>query len=145
MECEFPSVNSNSNEIEMILKETKTIAIVGLSPNPQKDSHRVGKYLQMSGYKIIPIYPKEDYILGERVYRSLADIKEPVDMINIFRKPEIVNQIVDEAITKGNIKVIWTQLGIVNNEASAKAKEAGMKVVQNHCTKIEHQILKGSL
>ena len=145
MECEFPEVNSSSEEIIHILKEAKTIAIVGLSPNPQKDSHRVGKYLQMAGYKIIPIYPKEDTILGEHVYRSLADVKEQIDIVDIFRKPEIVGKIVDEAIKRGDVKVIWTQLGIVNNEAGKKAKEAGMKVVQNHCTKIEHQMLKGSL
>ena len=145
MECEFPNVNSSSDEIKMILKEAKTIAIIGLSPNPQKDSHRVGKYLQMAGYKVIPIYPKEDYILGERVYRSLADVKGQIDIVDIFRKPEIVNKIVDEAIKRGGIKVIWTQLGVVNNEAGTKAKEAGMRVVQNKCTKIEHQMIKGSL
>lgn len=142
MECEFPTVNSTNDEIREILNSAKTIAIVGLSPKSEKDSHRVAKYLQNAGYKIIPIYPKEDVILGEKVYRSLAEIEGEIDIVDIFRKPEVVDKVVDEAIKRGGIKTIWTQLGIVNNEASAKAKEAGMKVVQNHCTKIEHQMIK---
>ncbi len=142
MECQFPTVNSTTNEIKEILQNTKTIAIVGLSPDTSKDSHKVGKYLQNVGYKVIPIYPKEDEILGEKVYRSLSEVKENIDLVDIFRKSEVVSKIVDEAIARGDVKVIWTQLGVVNNEASEKAKEAGMRVVQNHCTKIEHQMLK---
>jgi len=138
MECEFPSVNSNSEEIIEIFKNTKTIAIAGLSPNEEKASNRVAKYLQNAGFKIVPIYPKGDEILGEKVYRSLEEIPFKIDMLDIFRKPDAIAAVVDAAIKRGDIDTVWTQLGLVNNEAAAKAKEAGMKVVQNKCTKIEH-------
>jgi len=142
MACEFPSENITIGELRDILEESKTVAIVGLSPKPEKDSNRVAKYLQQNGYKIYPIYPKEETILGEKVYRSLSEIEDDIDIVNIFRKPEIVASVVDEAIEKKNIKTIWTQLGIVNNEAIKRAKDAGFKTVQNHCTKIEHQKLQ---
>ena len=138
MECEFPSVNSNNEEIIEIFNNTKTIAIAGLSPNEEKASNRVAKYLQNAGFKIVPIYPKGDEILGEKVYRSLEEIPFKIDMLDIFRKPDAIAAVVDAAIKRGDIDTVWTQLGLVNNEAAAKAKEAGMKVVQNKCTKIEH-------
>lgn len=143
MECEFPTVNSNKDEIKTILEDTKTIAIIGCSPNPEKASNRVAVYLKDVGYKIIPVYPKEETILGEKVYRSLAEIPDDIeiDMVDIFRKPDVIGMVVDAAIKKGGIKYVWTQLGLVNNEAAAKAEAAGMKVVQNHCTKIEHKEL----
>lgn len=138
MECEFPSVNSNSEEIINIFKNTKTIAIAGLSPDESKASNMVARYLQRAGFKVIPIYPKEDEILGEKVYRSISEIPFKIDMVDIFRKPDAIAVIVDEIIKRGDVDTVWTQLGLVNNEAAAKAKEAGMKVVQNKCTKIEH-------
>ena len=141
MECEFPSVNSNKEEIKEIFDSVKTIAVLGLSPDETKDSHRVAKYLQEAGYKIIPVYPKEETILGEKVYRSLLEIPFDVDMVNIFRKPNALGPIADACIEKGNIKVFWAQKGIVNNEAAQKAENAGMRVVQNHCSMVEHRNL----
>ncbi len=141
MECEFPSVNSNKQEIQEIFSAVKTIAVLGLSPNAEKDSHRVALYLQNAGFKIVPVYPKEETILGEKVYRSLAEIPFDVDMVNIFRKPNALLPIADACIQKGNVKVFWAQKGIVNNEAAQKAKDAGMKVVQNMCSMIEHSQL----
>lgn len=141
MECPFPTVNENSQEIKKILEETKTIAIVGLSPNPVKDSNKVGVYLQKAGYKIIPIYPKEETILGEKVYRTLSEVKEKIDLVDVFRKPEIVTAVVEECLKRDDVKTLWTQLGIVNDTAAAKAKESGLNVVQNKCTKIEHKRL----
>ena len=138
MQCEFPDVNSNNEEIIEIFNNTKTIAIAGLSPKEDKASNRVAKYLQNAGFKVIPIYPKEDEILGEKVYRSLDEIPFKIDMVDIFRKPDAIAAVVDAAIKRGDIDTVWTQLGLVNNEAAQKAKEAGMKVVQNKCTKIEH-------
>lgn len=138
MECEFPSVNSNNEEIIEIFKNTKTIAIAGLSPNEEKASNRVAKYLQNAGFKVVPIYPKEETILGEKVYRSLDEIPFKIDMVDIFRKPNAIAAVVDACIARGDIDTVWTQLGLVNNEAAQKATEAGMKVVQNKCTKIEH-------
>jgi len=141
MECEFPSINSNQQEIKEIFDSVKTIAILGLSPDETKDSHRVAKYLQEAGYKIIPVYPKEDSILGEKVYRSLLEIPFDVDMVNIFRKPAALDPIADACIAKKNVKVFWAQKGIVNNAAAKKAEDAGMKVVQNHCSMVEHRSL----
>ncbi len=141
MECEFPTVNSNKDEIKEIFESVKTIAILGLSPDESKASHRVAKYLQSVGYKIIPVYPKEETILGEKVYRSLVEIPFEVDMVDIFRKPAAFDAIADACIERGDIKVFWGQLALVNNEAAKKAKDAGMKVVQNHCTMVEHKAL----
>ncbi|GGD32188.1 hypothetical protein GCM10012288_02670 [Malaciobacter pacificus] len=138
MECEFPSVNSNNEEIIEIFNNTKTIAIAGLSPNEEKASNRVAKYLQSAGFKIVPVYPKEDEILGEKVYRTISEIPFEIDMVDIFRKPDAIAAIVDEVLKRDDVKCVWTQLGLVNNEAAQKAKDAGLKVVQNKCTKIEH-------
>ncbi|OCL83492.1 CoA-binding protein [Arcobacter porcinus] len=144
MECEFPTVNSNKEEIKAIFEETKTIAIVGLSPNSEKASFKVAQYLQNNGFKIVPIYPKEDEILGEKVYRSLSEIPFSIDMIDIFRKPDAILKVVDEVIKikdEKNIKSVWFQLGLANNEAAQNALKAGLKVVQNKCTKIEHNAI----
>lgn len=138
MECEFPSVNSNNEEIIEIFNNTKTIAIAGLSPDESKASNMVAKYLQRAGFKIVPVYPKGDEILGEKVYRTISEIPFEIDMVDIFRKPDAIAAIVDEVLKRDDVKCVWTQLGLVNNEAAAKAKEAGLKVVQNKCTKIEH-------
>jgi hypothetical protein len=138
-ECEFASVNSTSDEINEILDSVKTIAVLGLSPDESKHSNMVAKVLQQHGYKIVPVYPKEDTILGEKVYRSLKEIPFAVDMVDIFRKPDAFEAIADACIERGDVKVFWGQLGLVNNAAAEKAKAAGMKVVQNKCTKIELQ------
>ncbi len=141
MECEFPTVNADTDEIREIFHEVKTIAVVGLSPDPSKDSHRVAKYLQQVGYKIVPVYPKEEEILGEKVFRSLKDIPGKIDMVDIFRKPAAVGPIVDACIERGDVDVVWLQAGIVNNEAAEKAKNAGMKVVQSRCAMVDHRNL----
>jgi len=140
MECEMPQINSDKTEIKQILEETKTIAVIGCSPNPEKASNRVASYLKNAGYTMIPVYPKEDEILGEKVYRSLDEIPSDIkiDMVDIFRKPDVIGLVVDQVIQRGDVKCVWTQLGLVNNEAAQKARDAGMKVVQNYCTKIEH-------
>lgn len=139
MECEFPTVNSNPEEIREIFNSVKTIAVLGLSPDPSKPSHRVARYLQEVGYKIVPVYPKEDEILGEKVYRSLAEIPFEIDMVDIFRKPAAFDAVADACIARGDVKVFWGQQGLVNNAAAQKAKDAGMKVVQNLCAMVEHR------
>jgi predicted CoA-binding protein len=141
MECEFPSINANKQEIKEIFDSVETIAVVGLSPDESKDSHRVAKYLHEHGFKIVPIYPKGDTILGQKVYRSLLEIPFDVDMVNIFRKPAALDPIADACIEKGNVKVFWAQKGIVNNAAAQKAQDAGMRVVQNMCSMVEHRNL----
>lgn len=144
MECEFPTVNSNMDEVKEIFESVKTIAVLGLSPDATKDSHKVAAYLQAHGFKIIPVYPKGETILGEKVYKSLTDIPDAVDMVNIFRKPAALDPIADACIARGDVKVFWAQKGIVNNEAAKKAEDAGMKVVQNQCSMVDHRTLFGA-
>jgi len=139
MECEMPRVNSNRDEMKKYFEECKTIAIVGCSPDNTKASNHVAEYLRDNGYKMIPIYPKEDKILGQKVYRSLAEIDVPVDMVVIFRKPAALDAIADAVIARGDVKVYWTQLELINNNAADKVKEAGIDVVQNYCAMVEHR------
>jgi len=144
MECEFPAKSTNDEQMKSILERVKTIAVMGLSPDESKDSHKVAKYLQSQGYKIIPVYPKDDeLILGEKVYTALADVPDTVDMVNIFRKPAALDPIAEACIVRGDVKVFWSQKGIVNNAAAEKAENAGMEVVQNHCSMVEHRKLLG--
>jgi len=120
-----------------IIDNAKTIAIVGISNDEDKASYRVAKYLKENGYKIILINPKYTEILGETCYPDLKSYTGHIDIVDIFRKQEFVPEIVDEAI-EIQADTVWLQLGIVNNEAADKAREAGLKVVMNKCTKIEH-------
>lgn len=139
-ECEFPTSNASSDEIAEILKTAKTIAVVGLSPKPERPSHGVTAYMQTQGYKIIPVNPGHAEILGEKAYKSLLDVPGPIDIVDIFREPAAVPEIVDHAIQK-KAKVIWMQEGIVHNEAAEKARKAGLKVVMNKCIYKEHSRL----
>jgi predicted CoA-binding protein len=141
--CEAPTVNSNREEIKKIFEETKTVAVIGLSPDATKDSHKVAKYLKEAGFKIFPVYPKGDEILGEKVYRSLAEIPEKVDMVDIFRKASVVSIIVEESLKRGDVKTVWAQKGIINNEAGENAIAKGLNFVQNHCTMVEHREIFG--
>lgn len=124
-----------------ILNSSKVIAIVGLSPNPNRPSHEVASYLIKQGYKIIPVNPNAREILGERCYPNLSSIPEPVDVVDIFRRSEEVPAIVEEAIKIG-AKAIWMQEGIINEEGAARAKEAGLMVVMDRCMLKEHLIIK---
>ena len=134
-----------SEEIESIYEKYKTIAVVGLSHDPAKDSHRVAKYLKTKGYHIIPINPSADVILGEKCYKSLLDVPETIEIVDIFRPAKDVPPIVDQAIELkrklGNPRVIWMQLGIVNEEAAKRAKNASLTVVMDKCMMIEHKRL----
>jgi len=137
VECELPQQNATSEEIKDILTESKTIAIVGLSQNPDRDSHKVAQYLLKNGYKIVPVNPAYDEVLGEKSYPSVKDVPFAIDIVDIFRKPDVIPGLVDEAIEK-KAKTVWMQLGLSHNQAAKKATEAGLKVVQNKCMKIEH-------
>ncbi len=141
MECELPRVNSNIEEMKQYFETCKTIAVIGCSPKPEKASHRVAKYLGEVGYDMIPVYPKEEEILGKKVYKSLLEIDRPVDMVVVFRKPAVVSAVADACIKRGDIKVLWTQLEIINNEAAQKAKDNGIDVVQNYCAMVEHKAI----
>ena len=141
MECEMPRVNSNRDEMKRYFEECKTVAVVGCSPDSTKASNHVAEYLRDAGYKMIPIYPKHDEILGQKVYRNLAEIDEPIDMVVVFRKPTALDAIADAVIARGDVKVYWTQLGLINNNAADRVKEAGISVVQNYCAMVEHREL----
>ncbi|MGQ9843220.1 MAG: CoA-binding protein [Spirochaetota bacterium] len=136
-QCEVPAFNPEDSEIKEILSQYKVIAVVGLSDDPSKDSNRVAKYLIDHGYTVVPVNPTKETILGLQSYPDLKSIPFPVDIVDIFRKPADVYPVVDEAIAIG-AKVVWMQLGIAHNEAAQKAKNAGLKVVQSKCIKIEH-------
>jgi predicted CoA-binding protein len=134
----------DSNEmIKNILLSTKTIASVGLSWNKEKVSNKVGAYLQEQGYRVIPVNPTADEILGEKAYPDLESIPEKIDVVQVFRRPEDVPPVVDSAIKIG-AKVVWMQEGIVNEEAAQIAREAGLQVVMDACMRATHQLLIGS-
>ena len=126
--------------IHKVLRESKTIAVVGLSPKPNRPSHQVARYLMEVGYTIIPVNPGQDTILGQTCYSNLRDIPTPVDMVDIFRRQEEVVPIVEDAIGIG-ARFIWMQQGIVNEEAAGKAEAAGLIVIMDRCTKIDHMSL----
>ena len=126
---------------EKILDFSRTIAVVGLSPKPDRPSYKVASYLKEQGYKIIPVDPAEQEIVGEPCYPDLGSIPEPVDVVDVFRRPEEVPPIVEEAIRIG-AKAVWMQEGVVNGEAVARAREAGLMTVTDKCMRKEHQKLK---
>jgi len=128
---------SDDVTIKAILENTKTIAILGLSPKPERDSNMVARYLQGKGYKIIPVRPGQDEIIGEKSYAALDDIKMPVDMINVFRNPNYVMPHAYEAI-QHKPRVFWMQLGIKHQEAAELLTTAGIDVVMDKCIKVEH-------
>jgi predicted CoA-binding protein len=126
--------------IRKALRDSKTIAVVGISPKPNRPSHQVASYLMEVGYTIIPVNPGQDTILGQTCYPNLRAIPIPVDMVDIFRKSEEVLPFVEDAIDIG-AKFIWMQEGIVNEEAAARAESAGLTVIMDRCAKIDHMNL----
>ena len=130
------------SEIAAILRSYRVVAVVGLSADPGRPSYLVAQYLQNHGYRIVPVNPGCQEILGEKCYPSLRDIPFPVEVVDIFRKVEAIPAIVDEAIAVG-AKAVWLQLGLEEPQSAQKARQAGLQVVQNHCMKIEHAALPG--
>jgi len=132
-----------SKDMEKILKESRTIAVVGLSPRPERPSHSVARYLQTQGYRIIPINPTVEEVLGERSYPDLAFIPETVDVVDIFRRSGHVPPIVEAAIAVG-ARAAWMQEGVVHEKAAQQAKAAGLLVVMGRCMLVEHGRLKAA-
>ena len=124
------------SEIDRVLETCRTVAVVGLSPRPDRDSHGVAQYLQEQGIRIIPVNPAASEILGERCYPDLASIPEPVDTVDIFRRSEEVPAIVAEAIRIG-ARAVWMQRGVVSHEAASAARDAGLMVVMDECLECE--------
>ena len=123
--------------IHFLLRSARTIAIVGLSDKPHRDSYRVAAYLQGCGYRIIPVNPNITEVLGAKAYPSLKDVPEPIDIVDVFRRPDAVPEIIDDAIAV-NARAVWMQLGVTNQAAAATARAAGLQVVMDKCIKIEH-------
>ncbi|MEE9163905.1 MAG: CoA-binding protein [Thermoplasmata archaeon] len=130
------------DEIGEILEQHQTLAVVGLSTNPTKDAHQVPRYAQSAGYRVVPVNPFAEEILGEKAYPRLGDIPFPIDMVVIFRPSKEVPGVVDEAL-QTEARAIWMQAGIRHEEAAQKARDAGLKVVQNRCIRTE-LILRGA-
>ena len=138
--CELPLRSAPDEEVREILKGARVIAVVGLSDKPHRDSYRVASYLQSVGYRIIPVNPSIAESLGEKAYPSLGEVPGPVDLVEIFRRPDAVPGIVEGAIAIG-AKAIWMQEGIAHAAAAEKARAAGLKVVMNRCAFKEHRRL----
>jgi uncharacterized protein len=127
-----------SDPITEILKRAKTIAVVGLSDSPLRPSHGVAAYLQTQGYRIIPVNPQIQTSLGEKAYPSLLDVPEKIDIVDIFRRPEFVEEVVNQAIQL-KIPTVWMQEGIIHEKAAQKARQAGIFVVMDRCILLEHR------
>jgi len=132
------SAPQSPDPIRDLLRDAKTIAVVGLSSNPRRPSHEVASYLQRVGYKIVPVNPNESEVLGEKSYARLEDIPFAVDIVDVFRRPENVLPIADSAIAI-HAKALWLQQGITSLEGAAKAHAAGLLVVQDACLFVEHK------
>jgi len=131
---------SNDADIVEMLRAGKTIAVIGLSSKRFRPSHGVAAYMQQHGYKIVPVNPEETQVLGEQAYASLDDVPGTVDIVDVFRRPEAVPEIVDQAIARG-VKYLWLQEDVIHEEAAEKARRAGMKVVMDRCILKEHRRL----
>ena len=129
---------TRDEDIRQLLEETRTIAMIGASDRPDRPSYGVMAYLQSRGYRVIPVNPQitGEHIHGEFVFRELSQIGEPIDMVDIFRRPQAAGEAVDEAIAAG-AKSVWLQIGVVNEEAAARAEAAGLKGVMDRCPKID--------
>ncbi len=141
------NILQTNEQITQLLQDTKTIAVLGIKPESHalQPAFYVPKFMQEKGYKVIPVpvyYPDVEEILGEKVYRNLSEISEPVDMVNVFRRPNDITQHVDEIIA-AKPNSVWFQLGIVNDEAAEAFARAGIKVVQDRCLLVEHRALIG--
>lgn len=132
--------NPSNEEIASILESAKTIAVVGLSDNPERTSYQISEAMQQSGYRIIPVNPTVDTVLGEKAYDSLTDIEDEIDIINVFRRAEFLPDIAKEAM-ETNCRVFWAQQGIVNEEAYEMLKSADFTVMMDLCIKVVHSVL----
>jgi predicted CoA-binding protein len=133
-------MDAETNDIAHILAHCRTVAVVGLSPKAHRDSHAVSRYMQAHGWRIVPINPNADSILGETAYPSLAEAARHhrIELVNVFRNSADVPPVVDEAIAIG-AQAIWLQMGVVHDAAAQKARDAGIRVVQNRCLMVEHR------
>ncbi|MDH5408827.1 MAG: CoA-binding protein [Gammaproteobacteria bacterium] len=132
--------NPSDEQIKQLLESAKHIAVVGLSPKPDRPSHEVAKHLQDFGYQIIPVRPATDAVLGEKAYASLKDVAGSIDLVDVFLNPSRVDAVIDACIEL-NIPAIWLQLGVVNEAAALRAQQAGITVIMDKCIYMEHKRL----
>ena len=129
--------NPDEQTIRGLLERVRRIAVVGLSPKPHRDSHRVARYLLERGYEIVPVYPREDEILGQRVFRRVRDIEPPVDLVDVFRRSEELPSVIDDALA-ARAAAIWLQLGCIDEPGALHAQAAGAIVVMDRCLMVDH-------
>jgi uncharacterized protein len=134
--------NPSDQEIKEILSQNKTVAVIGMSKNPEKEAYRIPEYLKNKGYKVIPVNPSADEILGEKAYKKLSDVPGSIDIVDVFRPSDDVPSYVDDVIAK-KPKVFWLQLGIENTPAEEKVASSGIRVVFDKCMMVEHRRLFG--
>jgi len=132
------ATSPESDPIADLLQQSKTVAVVGISCNPMRPSHGVSAYMQSHGYRIIPVNPNITECLGEKAYASLLDVPEKIDIVDIFRRPEFVEEVVDQAIQL-KVPAVWMQEEVIHESAAAKARQAGIFVVMDHCILKEHR------
>ena len=132
-----------ANVADRILASARTIAVVGLSPDPRRPSHGVASYLQRAGYRIIPVNPNVDEVLGERAYSSLREVSNPIDVVDVFRRSEFVGPIVDDAIAM-RVRALWLQDGVIDELAAERARAAGLDVVMDDCMMRRHAASRSS-
>jgi predicted CoA-binding protein len=135
-------LNPDEAAIASLLESSRRIAVVGLSPKPHRDSHRVARYLLEHGYQVVPVYPREEEILGQHVYRRLQDVPGEIDLVDVFRRSEELPGVVEDALA-ARAPALWFQLGCVHDEAARRAREAGLSVVMDRCIMVDHAALLG--
>ena len=134
--------NPDDAAIRRLLEKARRIAVVGLSPKPHRDSHRVARYLLESGYEIVPVYPREEQILGQTVYRRVQDVPGTVDLVDVFRRSEELPEVIDDVLA-ARAGALWLQLRCIDEDGARRARDAGLTVVMDRCLMVEHARLLG--
>jgi predicted CoA-binding protein len=134
--------NPDDAAIRDLLEKVKRVVVVGLSPKPHRTSHHIGRYLQERGYDVVPVYPREDEILGQKVYRRVSDVPGSVELVNVFRRSEDLPAVLDDVLSS-EAAAVWTQLGCVDEAGARRAREAGLTVVMDRCIMVDHGRLLG--
>jgi len=134
--------NPDDAAIRDLLEKVKRVVVVGLSPKPHRTSHRIARYLLDQGYEVVPVYPREDEILGRKVHRRVQDVPGPVDLVDVFRRSEDLPVVFDD-ILASEASAVWTQLGCVDEDGARRARDAGLTVVMDRCIMVDHGRLLG--
>jgi hypothetical protein len=137
-----PFRNPDDETVRRLLERVRRIAVVGLSPRPHRDSHRVARYLLERGYEIVPVYPREDAILGQKVYRSVQEVPGTVDLVDVFRRSEELPEVIDDVLA-ARAGGLWLQIGCIDEAGAARARDAGLTVVMDRCLMVDHAHLLG--